>query len=666
MRPPPNRRRAFEAAVLRLAIALASLTLAPCGVLAQENSESALSTSFSLADWGLDGISGIRQAQLNVSHREDGNVLSVYFLTTRPADAPVRAFRSRITGTTDQMRRVSRFASGNQNELGGFFNSFADASSRADVSIGRAQDGASGLRIECLKGEKGYCGAWIHTFDFTKPPAERWYLDVSQFDQVAFWIRAVPDMGVNLKVADALWERREDSLPVGPVADFVAEGRLTGEWQLARVPLSQFPPRIDVGQLASIVFEQTTPGNGEFFVAELVFTESAEAAPPKPTGAAAAQGHRTLHKSTWVWNTAELIAEPTCRDSLIKFLVGEGFDQVYLQLVEGSEAVGPPGEIAFDESDFRSLIAAFSVAGIDVFALDGYARYALPEYHEGVLRTVDRVINYNKSAEENERFFGIRYDIEPYLLPGFHGPSQESIVGSFLDVVAEMSVRSRRAGLVFGVDIPFWYDARSRYLGEPITAVYGGERKPVSHHVIDLVDEIAIMAYRTSAYGADGVIRHSSDELAYATGVGKHVLVAVETHPLPDEVLIEVEGEPRPGLPDSLAGQAVVMYSEGDSVRTVFVDRASAAAGLVQAGADAESDAALWWPVKRRIPVPASKLTFADLGVDRLYTVMDQALQELATYPAFTGYAIHHAGSLADLHGSRREAPQPFSVSTHP
>ena len=57
----------------------------------------------------------------------------------------------------------------------------------------------------------------------------------------------------------------------------------------------------------------------------------------------------------------------------------------------------------------------------------------------------------------------------------------------------------------------------------------------MSDRVIDLVDTVAIMDYRTEAGGSNGTVAHAADELAYATRVGKTVQVALETTFIPDE-----------------------------------------------------------------------------------------------------------------------------------
>ena len=56
-----------------------------------------------------------------------------------------------------------------------------------------------------------------------------------------------------------------------------------------------------------------------------------------------------------------------------------------------------------------------------------------------------------------------------------------------------------------------------------------------------------------------------------------------------------------------------------------------------------------YWPVSRRIEIPASKLTFAELGRARLDAVRRQVEWELRRESAFGGIAVHHAASLAEM-----------------
>ena len=64
---------------------------------------------------------------------------------------------------------VADFNTGNQNSLGGYLNKFERDDSKAAIDfskdIFRGNSGKS-LQIVASKGNQGFCGAWMHLFDF--------------------------------------------------------------------------------------------------------------------------------------------------------------------------------------------------------------------------------------------------------------------------------------------------------------------------------------------------------------------------------------------------------------------------------------------------------------------------------------------------------------------
>ena len=306
----------------------------------------------------------------------------------------------------------------------------------------------------------------------------------------------------------------------------------------------------------------------------------------------------------------------------------------------------------------RPLVAAFSARGMRVYALDGFARYALPEFHAGVLSTIDHVARYNRDVLPHERFHGVRYDIEPYLLPAFHGPNRARLLLGLLQLTAASVERAHAAGLVYGADIPFWYDALSEESYERITVPFGGVEKAVSEHIIDLVDDVAIMDYRTTAYGADGTIRHGTGELEYAQKSGKSVFIALETFAVPDEVLLDFHGEPVAGLPVSPPNSPLVVVGSGrDSIYVALLTDPTTSSGSIEALAgwldrnQLDPEDVWWWPVGKRVEVPATKITFANQDPRLLDRVMRATAGEFRKYDSFAGFAIHHAQSYRALVG---------------
>jgi hypothetical protein len=505
----------------------------------------------------------------------------------------------------------------------------------------------------------GFCGLWVQLYDFEVPPQERSYLDARAFSTMSFWIRGrVGGERILLKVADEEWERREDAVPIGEVSAFLPSGRVGTEWQQAVVPMDRFQEGVRKDLLAMIAFEVLDPGSTTVDLGPMAFSLAPDPLPGLPARAALEQPVGVHHKATWVWNTLELLEAPNRMMSLFEFLQEEGFDRVFLQLPGIPDRPSRPGELAIDAERMRPVVAALNARGMQVYALDGFARYALPEFHEGVLATVDHVARYNQDVAPHERFHGVRYDIEPYLLPGFHGPDRSELLTGLLRLTEASVDRAHAGGLVYGADIPFWYDALPEETLERITVSYGGAEKSVSEHIIDLVDEVAIMDYRTTAYGADGTVRHGTGELEYANQRGKPVLIALETYAVPDETLLDFYGEPGVGLPASPPTEPVVVVGAGrDSIFAALLPDPttdSGALGLLAGWLERnrlDPEEVRWWPVGKRVEVPSSKITFANQGSELLDRVMRATAEEFERYDSFAGFAIHHAQSYRALVG---------------
>jgi len=645
------------------AAAILVLTLPLSGAIATGHfrpaQETPIWTTIEPADWGLEDLARIQRGQIGLIDAPDGLQLAVYRLSDLPQPVFRGGVRSEAPTFSDGSFVVAEFSDGIRNQLNGFFNGFEQAPSRARASLAAAPDGRRGLRLSYAREERGFCGVWVHLFDGTRPPDERVYLDARTASTLSFWVRgAQGGERVLLKLADERWERLGDAVDLGELGDFLPSGQVEAEWQQAVVRLDSLPDGIAIGRLASVVLEGIAPARAEVFVSRLALSQAPQRPPPLPDPSPAPGLGGASSRATWIWNTAELLDDPGRRDGLLRFLASREIDTAFLQLVSAPGETLPEGEIDPDPR-IRRLIARLHELGIETYALDGYKRYALPQYHPAVLSTIRNVARYNAESDEAERFVGVRYDIEPYLLPGFHGPRRAWILSGYLAILARGSDVARESGLRFGADIPFWYDAPDEVAFQKVTADFRGRERPVSEHVIDLVDDIAIMDYRTVAYGADGIIRHAQGELEYATQVGKRAYVALETGELPDETLIEFGGEPVWGTPlDPPAERGLVgLATAGDSALVIWqparpaADFSSSEPMLTEllSRFGAEPADVSWWPVTRRIAVPGDKLSFASLGPQPLQQAMDETARELSRQQSFAGFAFHYSESYRAL-----------------
>jgi hypothetical protein len=90
----------------------------------------------------------------------------------------------------------------------------------------------------------------------------------------------------------------------------------------------------------------------------------------------------------------------------------------------------------------------------------------------------------------------------------------------------EMLKKEDATGMVYGVDIPFWFDEDV----PPMPLQYNNQSKDLSRHLIDLVDNVGIMDYRNFAGGMDGIITHGLGEVEYASKMGKKIYIGLETY----------------------------------------------------------------------------------------------------------------------------------------
>lgn len=232
-------------------------------------------------------------------------------------------------------------------------------------------------------------------------------------------------------------------------------------------------------------------------------------------------------RAIWTWeeDSYAMLEQPAAAARAIDFLQSKSIDTVFLY----ADAFGGRNLIVSQPQLYRRLIRRLHASGLRVQALlgSGYLnteRYVLPQHRLDALAMLQRVLDYNKTAAPEERFDGINVDIEPHILAEW-STRKMALLAEFV-ALSEALMRAKRASgqaLPMGPAIPFWLDG--------LHIEYKGTHKPVSQHVQDLYDYVALMDYRDRAHGPDGIVSHAMDELAYADKIGKQVLIGVETLP---------------------------------------------------------------------------------------------------------------------------------------
>jgi hypothetical protein len=186
--------------------------------------------------------------------------------------------------------------------------------------------------------------------------------------------------------------------------------------------------------------------------------------------------------------------------------------------------------IAEQPQFYRAFIERLHRQHMQVYALLGSAylhteRYLLPAYRRQAQDMLRRVLQYNAGAPAAARFDGVNLDIEPHLLDEWNDHTRERLLADFLEMgVALMKLkREYHASLPVGPAMPFWWDG--------IALPWKGARRPMSEHVIDLFDYVAVMDYRHKAQGNDSILSLVADEIAYADRACKKVVIGLEVSP---------------------------------------------------------------------------------------------------------------------------------------
>jgi hypothetical protein len=233
-------------------------------------------------------------------------------------------------------------------------------------------------------------------------------------------------------------------------------------------------------------------------------------------------------KATWLWDTS-LIGTVEERTDVLQFAKNQKIGCIFLQ-------INP--EVA--QSTYRSFIKTAADYGIQVQALDGAPKWALPENQQKITDLVNWVKAYNASVFDNERFAGIQLDIEPYLLPEWTADQNAVAVKWQQSLAYFHELVKKDSTLTTSAAVPFWLDNIQLPNGSG----------SLSTAIMAKLDETAVMSYRDKALD---VVSLAAAEIATGNRLGKKVWVSVETTPVPDTPYITFYGKDPTEMESQLA-----------------------------------------------------------------------------------------------------------------
>lgn len=253
---------------------------------------------------------------------------------------------------------------------------------------------------------------------------------------------------------------------------------------------------------------------------------------------AAAMGKASRAIWTWEAESYAMVEDPAVAEEAVAYLKSQDIDTVYLY----ADAYRGRNLVVEQPRLYQAFIERLHRQHMKVYALLGSAylnteNYVLPSHRAEAEAMFRRVVAYNAAAPQAARFDGVNLDIEPHILDEWNDGTRERLLAGFLDM-SDALMRIKReygATLMVGPAIPFWLDG--------IELEWKGRRRPVSEHVIDLYDYVALMDYRDKAEGRDSILSHAADEIAYANRVGRKVVIGLEVSSNEiDKVTFDEEG----------------------------------------------------------------------------------------------------------------------------
>ncbi len=371
---------------------------------------------------------------------------------------------------------------------------------------------------------------------------------------------------VVVALEDRAAAQREDNLPLATVM---------GPFDLT-LPLKGIGQKLDLRSLTALVVSTETAG------AHILF-EQIEAAQPSVVS------RGPVGIGFWVWTYREAIRDP---NALLATCRMQGCSRVLIQMPSQADDDGL-------WRHYARLLMTMQEAGVAAFALDGYPE-AIQEPHK-LADKIQRLLALVKPGGIS----GVQLDIEPYLLQGFL--KDEAQLRRYVETIETLKdVIGGRVRL--SMVIPFW-------LAAPTLA-----GRPLAYAVMDRVDEVAVMSYRTDL---DEVQDIAEDILRYGDLVGTRVWLAVETTPLPVEQHVVLRREMDPDRADAML----------DYDRRLLQ-------WMPLPGGSNLSTRREWFRIHHRFTVRPERLTFAGRSRAEVSASVKRIV-EMTSHPSFSGVIIH-------------------------
>jgi hypothetical protein len=252
-----------------------------------------------------------------------------------------------------------------------------------------------------------------------------------------------------------------------------------------------------------------------------------------PTPASAEEIAPLPMKAMWVYETNEILGSAAARSELVQFCKTRQITDLFFQVHFENDVKSGQSRLR-DEDKWPSVLQEAATAKLRIHALFGEPEHALTKNHEKVLARVDALAAFNaRVGTTSGQFAGLHLDVEPHGL-GAWKKADDAEKSRLLTQLVELNAKvvehlhAKAPGMLYGADITFWFD-KTKPDGTPAYPVtFRGVTKDATKHLLDMVDNVAVMGYRDSAGGSNGLIAINQRAVTYADTAKGRVFVGVK------------------------------------------------------------------------------------------------------------------------------------------
>ncbi len=236
-------------------------------------------------------------------------------------------------------------------------------------------------------------------------------------------------------------------------------------------------------------------------------------------------------RGMWVYETELVMKSSEESESLFAFCRQRRITDLFWQ-VHFSRSDDWASSLRNAEMSRRFLREAHR-SGLRIHALTGDPSHTRPEKQERVIASAEALIRFNRDSPGDSHFDGLHLDVEPHGLPEWKNADtgkKIELLTWFVELHYGVSdyLRSSDPSLVFGTDVVFWLNKVNADGSEVYPVIVRGREANPMAHLLQIVDQLAIMSYRNTATGRNGILSLVENTILHADSTPAKVFVGVK------------------------------------------------------------------------------------------------------------------------------------------